>query len=185
VSRGGIRGGAPLMNRAFQSWFLVRLAINFAGGVAVLQVILYLVLSRPFAGEYTDVFYALRDLSRLLRPILVVSVLAYVLLASGSTGALCVYGLHKVAGPLYRMERMIEGYMDGTPTGPVSFRHGDPLGPLADAFNGWIGKMRHDRQRWLSRMEEADRFCLLDESTCRAEMERALRDIEADLSRYR
>lgn len=179
------RGGAPLMDRAFKAWFLVRLAINFAVGVAALHLILHFVLSRPLTGEYADVFYAFRDLARYLRPILTASVLAYVLLASGSTAALCVYGLHKVAGPLYRMELLLEGYLEGNPTRHVSFRHGDQLGPLAEAFNGWVGTLRQNRQRWLSRMEEADRLCLQDETTCRAEMQKALREIEAELSRYR
>jgi hypothetical protein len=185
VNRGGIGGGAPLVDGAYTAWFLVRLAINFAAGVAVLHSILYFVLSRPLAGEYADVYYALRDLARYQRPILAVSVLAYVLLASGMTAALCVYGLHRVAGPIYRLQRQVERYLDGDPTRPISFRHGDQLGPLADAFNGWIEALRQDRQRWLSRMEEADRLCLQDEATCRAEMERALRDIEADIARYR
>ena len=173
------------VHRPYRLWFLTRLGINFAAGVAVLAAILYLVLSRPLPGDYAALFYALRTLSGFLWRIIAVSVLAYVLLSIGSTALLCVYGLHKMAGPLYRMERVIAGYLEGSPSRPVMFRAGDQFEPLAEAFNGWIGTLRQDRQRLLSRMETAERLCLQDEATCRAEMARALREVEADLSRYR
>ena len=83
MNRHGVQGGEPLMDRGYPSWFLARLAVNCAAGMVAFAVILCLVLSRPFAGEYADVFYALRDLARYLRPFIAVSVLACVLLASG------------------------------------------------------------------------------------------------------
>jgi len=172
------------VHRPYRLWFLTRLGINFAGGVAVLAVILYLVLSRPLPGDYSALYYSLLTLSAFLRRIIAISVLAYVLLSIGSTALLCVFGLHKMAGPLYRMERVIEGYLEGASTRPVSFRPGDQFEPLAEAFNGWIGTLRKDRQRLLTRMETAERLCLQDEATCRAEMENALREVEAELSRY-
>ncbi len=177
-------GAAPLISRGYRFRFLLRLCLAFAGGTALLYGILYFVLSRPFTGDYGSVFHALRNLSVFLRPIIATSVLVYVLLVCGATAALCVYGLHKVAGPLYRMERVMESFRAGSPTRPVSFREGDEIEPLAQAFNDWVGKLRQDRQRWIAVMEEAERLCLQDDATCRARMEQALREIHADLGRY-
>jgi hypothetical protein len=42
-----------------------------------------------------------------------------------------------------------------------------------------------DRQRWLAIMEDAERLCLQDNDTCRAEMEDALARLSDLLSRYR
>jgi hypothetical protein len=56
---------------------------------------------------------------------------------------------------------------------------------LAAAFNGFVGLLREDRQRWIQMMENADRFCLQDRETCRAERERVLAELEILLSRYR
>ena len=174
----------PLIRRRYVFGLLLRLCVNFAGGVGILFIILYFALSRPLPGDYAGVFHALRNLSPFLRPILAVSVLAYALLACVSTSALCVYILHKVAGPLYRMERILDEYRSGAPTRTVSFRSDDQIQPLAQAFNLWIGTLRHDRQRWLATMKEAERHCLQDEATCRAAMEEALRKLEKDMSRY-
>jgi hypothetical protein len=180
----GTNGGWAI-GRRYLAGFLLRLLVNFAAGVAVLYAILFLVLSRSLQGEYAAVYYQLRSLAAYLRSIVAVSVVSYALLACLSTAALCVFILHRVAGPLYRMERVLEGFRSGAPTRPVSFRHGDQAGPLAEAFNAWIGVLRQDRGRLLGRMEEAERLCLMDEAACRAEMEKALLQVAEELARYK
>ena len=177
-------GNGPLIHRRYVFGLLLRLCVNFAGGVGVLSVILYFALSRPLPGDYAGVFLALRNLSPFLRPILAVSVLVYALLACGSTSAVCVYILHKVAGPLYRMELVLDQYCSGAPTRTVSFRSSDQIQALAQAFNQWNGTLRRDRHRWLATMRDAERHCLQDEATCREEMEEALRRVTEDMARY-
>jgi hypothetical protein len=174
----------PLIDRRYIFGLLFRLCANFAGGVAILFVILYLALSRPLPWDYAGVSHALRNLAPFLRPVLAVSVLVYALLACGSTAALCVYILHKVAGPLYRMDLVLDQYRSGAPTRTVSFRNGDQIQPIAQAFNQWIGTLRRDRHRWLATMKDAERHCLQDEATCRAKMEDGLRKVAEDMKRY-
>ena len=178
-------GDVPLIHRRYVFGLLLRLFVNFAGGVGILFVILYFALSRPLPGDYAGIFHALRNLPPFFRAILSVSVLLYALLTCGSTSALCVYILHKVAGPLYRMDLILDQYRSGAHTRTVSFRHDDQLQPLAKTFNLWIGTLRRDRHRWLATMMDAERHCLQDEATCRAEMEEALREVAGDMARYR
>jgi len=175
----------PLIDRRYVFGLLLRLCVTFAGGVFILFVILYFALSRPLPADYAGVFHALRNLSPFLRPILAVSVLVYALLACGSTSALCVYILHKVAGPLYRMELVLDQYRSGAPTRTVSFRNDDQIQALAQAFNLWIGTLRRDRQRWLTTLKDAERHCLQDDATCRAKREEALRKLAGDMAGYR
>ena len=178
-------GNGQLVGGRYLLGIVLRLFVNFAVGVGALYAILFFVLSRPLPGSYAEVYHQLRGLAAYLRPVVTVSVLAYALLASLSTAALCVYILHRVAGPLYRMERVLEEFRSGAATRPVSFRHGDQAWALAEAFNAWLGMLRQDRGRLIARMEEAERLCLLDEATCRAEMERTLRQVAGDLAAYR
>jgi len=176
---------APPTSRGFRIRFVLRLFLAFAAGAVVLFAIFHFVLSRPFTGDYAGVFHALRNLSVFLRPVIATSVLVYVLLMCGATGALCVYGLHKVAGPLYRLERVMEEFRAGSPTRTVSFREGDQIQALVQAFNAWVGNLRQERVRWIASMEKAERECLQGEEACRARMEEALRQLVADLSRFR
>jgi len=90
-----------------------------------------------------------------------------------------------VAGPLYRMELVLDQYRSGAPTRTVSFRNDDQVQALAQAFNLWIGTLRRDRQRWLATMEDAERHCLQDDATCRAKREEALRKLAGHMAGYR
>ena len=174
-----------LIGPGYRLRFLIRLYLVSAAGAAGLLAILRFALSQPLPESYEGAFHMLRAMPGYLRTILPTSILAYAVLVIGSLASLCVYWLHKVAGPLYRMERAIEGYRAGGPTRTISFRSNDQIEPLADAFNSWIGALRQDRQGWLAAMEDVGRPGLQDEATSRKQMEAALRTIAADLSRYR
>lgn len=177
--------GDVLIEGSYQVRFLLRLSLLFAAGTAFLFLVLFTVFSRKLSGDYPSVFYALRHFAEFLFPIVAISVLAYVLLLCGATAVLCVYALNRVAGPLYRMERALEGYISGEPVKPVFFRQGDQVHPLAKDFNRFVARLREDRKRWMGVMEHADRLCLQDQATCRAEMEQALTELERHLSKYR
>ncbi len=175
---------APPTERDYGIRFLFGLFIASAGGAFVLYATLYILLSRPLVGDYAAVFYALRNLSSYLAPAVAVSMLVYILLGCAGVSILCIFMSHKVAGPMYRLERVFEGYLSGNPTRTVAFRRSDQIEPLAHALNAWIGNLRRERQRWLAAMEEAERLCLQDEETCRVHMEKALREIGTELARY-
>ncbi len=177
--------GEALIEGRYQFRFLLRLVLLLAAGTAFLFLALLTIFSRKLSGEYPSVFYAVRHFTQFLFPIIAISVLAYLLLLCGGTAVLCVYALHKVAGPLYRMERALESYDAGEPVRPVFFRQGDQLHPLAKEFNRFVARLREDRNRWMGVLEHADRLCLQDQATCRAEMERALAELERQLTKYR
>ncbi|HEY5765456.1 MAG TPA: hypothetical protein VIS30_05455 [Candidatus Deferrimicrobiaceae bacterium] len=169
----------------YQAKFLLRLALLLALGTSFLYLVLFAVFSRSLAGDFSSVFHGLRHFTEFLFPILAVSVLAFVLLVCGAVAVLCVYALHKVAGPIYRMERVLEGYLAGDPVRPVFFRQRDQAHPLAAEYNAFVAVLREDRKRWAAVLEHADRLCLQDQATCRAEMEKALAELESLLSKYR
>jgi hypothetical protein len=146
---------------------------------------LYLIFTQPLPDTYSGVYFALRNLSTLLVPILFFSILAYALIVSAAICVLSGYAMHRIAGPLYRMERALENYESGEPVKAVFFREGDQLLSLADAYNECIAHIRETRMEWLAAMEHAERLCLQDSATCRAEMSNALARMSELLSRYR
>lgn len=174
-----------LIRPGYRRSFLVRLYLISAAGSTLLFAVLYFALSQPLPDSYGAAFHMLRGTSGYLGAVLPVFVLAYAFLVFVSLGALCICWLHKVAGPLYRLERIIEGYRSGGVTRTISFRCDDQIEPLAEAFNDWIGSLRQDRQRWLVAMEDAERPGLQEEAASRRQMEAALRKIAEELSRYR
>jgi hypothetical protein len=163
----------------------MQLLLVIGAGGGLLYVAFYLIFIRPLPGTYSGVYFALRNLSVFLAPILAFSMLAYVLVLSVAIALISSYAIHKIAGPLYRMERALENYESGHGVKAVFLREGDQLVPLARSYNEFVTRLRDDRKEWLAAMEHAERLCLQDAATCRAEMGDALARLSGLLSRYR
>ncbi len=175
---------APVATRFTKRFLFVLLLID-ALGAGFLFLALYVILSRPIAGDYAAVFLGLRHLASYFLPAAAIAALAFVLLVGIAMAVLCVTSLQKIAGPLYRMEQLLGSYLVGEAVKPAFFREGDEVKALAAGFNGFIGRLREDRQRWLGMLEHAERLCLQDRATCRLEMEKALTELELHMAKYR
>ena len=171
--------------RAFWGRFLLYWLVSSGLGTLLLFLGHYWFLSVPLTAGYGAVFHALRQLGGGLLPFVLLSLLPYILLVGAVSALLCIRVLHKIAGPIFRLERTMEALHEGEPVKPFFVRHGDLVPELASAFNDFVGRLREDRQRWTAVMENADRLCMQDRDTCRAERERALADLESLLARYR
>ncbi len=154
-------------------------------GSAALFLAFHVIFTRELPGTYSGVYFALSNLSAFLVPILAFSVLAYVLAVGVAVTILCGSTFHKIAGPIYRMERAMDNYESGDPVKAVFLREGDQLVPLGQAFNVFVARLREDRQEWFAAMEHAERVCIQDAAICRAEMGEALARLLVLLSRYR
>lgn len=179
----GRRGSVP--GHGFLGRIAFRLFLVVIAGGALLGLSFLLFFARPLPGTYASVYFALRNLSAFLFPFLAFSVLAYVLVVSLAIAVLSGYAFHKIAGPLYRMERALENYESGHSVKAVFLRQGDQLDSVANAYNRFVAGLREDRQRCLGAMEHAERLCLQDSATCRAEMAEALARLSGSLARYR
>lgn len=180
-----LRGHDAPVSAAFRNRFLVALVLIDAIGAGLLYLALFVTLSRPIPGEYPAVFLALRHQASFLLPVVAFAALAYALLVGLATAVLCVTALQKIAGPLYRMERLSESYLAGESVKAAFFREGDQVKAIGSSFNGFMARLRDDRQKWLATLAHAERLCLQDRATCRLEMEKSLADLELLLAKYR
>ncbi len=177
--------GDPAAGRAFWGQFLLSWLASSGLGTLLLFLFHYLYLTPTLPDGYAAVYYALRQLADTMLPVVALSLLAYVLFLSGAAVWLCINLLHKIAGPIFGLEKVLRTYLNGASVRPFFMRHGDLVPELVSAFNGFVGRLREDRRSWLRVMENADRLCLQDRETCRAEMEKALAELEKLLIRYR
>ncbi len=179
------RKAAGMKERGYAWRFSSMLLLVFSLGGVSLFLAFYVILTQPFPPTYSGVYFALRNLSAFLVPMLVFSMLAYALLLTVVVAILCGFAFHKIAAPMYRMDRALENFESGESIRAVFLREGDQLVVLADAYNGFLTRLREGRRDWLAVMEHAERLCLQDANTCRAERRDALVRLSALLSRYR
>lgn len=179
------REGEALVSARFVGRFLLGLAVIHVAGGAILFAGLHIALSGPADGDHSAVLAALRHRGSVLVPGLTYAGVAYVMLVSLATAVLCVRALHKIAGPLYRVERALASFLAGEIAGPALVREGDQVAALASSFNGFVGRLREDRQSCLAMMRRAERLYARDRAACRSGMDEALAGMEALLARYR
>lgn len=175
----------PLFHRRFVNRFLATLLVILAAGAAIQFLAFLFVFRKPLPPAYSAVHYALRELSGLLAPMIAFSAAAYALLMGIAVAVLCIGAFHGIAGPVFRMEAAIENLGSGEPVKAVFLRERDQLAPLGKAFNGFVSRLRKDRQEWIEAMEQAEQLCLRDPAVCRQEKEAALGRLSGLLTRYR
>jgi len=174
----------PVAGHAFWGEFLLFWFASSGLGTLLLFLYYYLFLSPPLPSGYAAVYYALRHLAETMFPVVALSILAYVLFLSFAAAWLCISLLHKIAGPMFGLEKVLGTCLEGASIRPFFMRRGDLVPELVSAFNGFIRRLREDRQKWAGVMENAERFTLQAPETRRNEMEKALAELTNLLSRY-
>lgn len=118
--------------------FLAKAAVVAGLASALGLVILRWVFSRDLGDSFAPAFYMLRNLIHFLVPALLFSLLAVLLVAACALFAVAVFASHKVAGPLFRLQR-VAGYLGrGVLVGRIHLRAGDEGRPVASRINAWV-----------------------------------------------
>jgi len=111
-----------------------------------------------FTGDVTDrVASVAPDLATELldsRLYLVFMLVLWQMLLATIIFVLGVLYTHRVAGPLFKMQKTLQALADGSPFSPVRFRQGDFFHPLSVAYNGMVKRLDRDRSTILEGMND-------------------------------
>ncbi len=129
---------------AYPLGFLLRTALAVALACGVGLGVLRWVFYRELGPEYARAFYTLKNLGGFLAPALLFAVLAVLAVASVAVFGVALFASHKVAGPLFRLQRVAGHLAAGTLAGRVHLRAGDHGKVVAHEINRWV-EARKDR----------------------------------------
>jgi sensor histidine kinase YesM len=59
----------------------------------------------------------------------------------------CIFFSHKIAGPIYKMQKFLRAIRDGLDYGTLFFRKGDYFSELADDFNETFEQIKEDYKK--------------------------------------
>ena len=133
----------------------------FLGRAAVLSMlacgvglwILRWVFSRDLGVEFAPAFFLLKHLISFLVPALLFCILVVLLVASVAIFVVALFASHKLAGPLFRLQR-VAGYLNRRIlVGRIHLRAGDQGKPVAVCINEWVAG-RKDRLTQLRSLVE-------------------------------
>lgn len=129
-------------------------AVSCLGGLAFLRW----VFSRPLGDEFGPAFYTLKGVLAYLAPSLAFSFLAVLLVASLAVFVVAVFASHKVAGPLFRLQRVAGHLRRGVLVGRIHLRAADQGKPVTAEINAWVDGLKEKRTSLgsrVSKLEEA------------------------------
>src|SRR4030065_86982 len=115
---------SPARSVSFWGRFLLFWLVISGLGALSLFLFLYQFFSSSLTAGYGGSFHALRPPAEILPSVVAISMLAYVLLVGGGAALLCIALIHRIAGPIFRLERSLENCLDGGPVNPFFPPHG-------------------------------------------------------------
>ncbi len=119
--------------------FLSVLSIAMAG-IGLMALIFYFYSYREINGSYRQFHIQAQNFLDYLLPAVVLSLVAAILFAAGIT----VFFPHKIAGPLYRIEKELKNKVsEGDFTVRFTIRKGDEVTDLPETVNLLLDKLRH------------------------------------------
>lgn len=137
--------GEKLFGRFFRLKFGMKVCALTVAGVFTLTFVTYLLISRGLGGTYAEAIYTIQNLRVRIFPLLFASFYSIFILAvvTGAIAAISVFFSHKIAGPLYRLERSLEAIGSGDLTVDTRFRGYDQLKALSTDINAMVRSLNH------------------------------------------
>ncbi|MEK7841060.1 MAG: HAMP domain-containing protein [Deltaproteobacteria bacterium] len=127
------------INRHMQLRLLVRVMLIVLINTAILSAFFYIYSNQEIGQSFRHFHIQARNFLDFLLPAIVIALIIGIIVAF----IIALFFPHKIAGPLYRMEREIkEKVSEGNLTVRFSVRKGDEVGELAEALNIMIAKLK-------------------------------------------
>lgn len=133
----------------FEPDFKLKFGIKFCllaiAGVLSFTLTLHLILDKSLEGSYANAIYTMSDLKIRIFPLIFASFYSIFILGL-ITVALIIIALlysHKIAGPIFRIEKNLEAIGWGDLTVSTKFRGNDQLMSLAEDVNAMVRSLNH------------------------------------------
>lgn len=135
-------GRQYFIKKEFQSKFIIKFCLIVILGAIISGIILFAYTNQRLGNTYLESLNALKVLNDNLISNLIYTSLITVIFISIVTIVITLFASHKIAGPLYRLERSTEAIGNGDFTIETRLRENDEITGVASALNEMAGKLR-------------------------------------------
>ncbi len=124
------------IKKDFQRNFILKFCALVLIGSAVSGAIIYVMSLSTVTTAFENSKLVIRSTADFILPAVLLSSLVFIILVGIASIAITLFTSHKIAGPLYRMEKDICEVAAGNLRQEFNLRVGDELRPMAEALNG-------------------------------------------------
>jgi|GEM_PF-1859385 methyl-accepting chemotaxis protein len=126
----------------FQIKFILKFSIIMFIAFLVASLLLYLLINEKIDVSYFYSLYFLQQLNRNLAKYLLYSFFFQLILITITTIIITLFSSHKIAGPLFRLERIIEQITRGEIPKEVRIRAKDQIKSFANSMDNLVKEIR-------------------------------------------
>lgn len=150
---------ASLVEKEFKIKFGLKLCLVTIIAMLAMTIFIFFATAKNLGGSYRTAIYTIYDLKVHIFPLMFASFYTIFILVvvSVAIGAIALFFSHKMAGPIFRLERSLEAVGKGDLTVQTKLRTGDQLTELADEINLMVkslGQRAAHMSETLGEMEE-------------------------------
>jgi methyl-accepting chemotaxis protein len=130
------------IKKSFQTKFILRFCVLVVLGAFISGIILYLLSRGTVTTAFVNSRLSIVSTADYLLPALIGSSLISIALISIATAFVVMYLSHRIAGPLFRIEKDAKEIGSGNLTLKIRLRSTDEITKMADKLNEMIGNIR-------------------------------------------
>jgi methyl-accepting chemotaxis protein len=130
------------IHRTFQRNFIIKFCIIAALGMVSASLLLYIVSKDSLTATYRYHHLAVKTTAEAILPGLVITNLVVLLALIVASVFVTLYISHKIAGPLYRLNKSLQAIGEGDLTMNIRLRQKDQLMEFASTINTMVENLR-------------------------------------------
>jgi|GEM_PF-298661 len=123
------------IKKGFQASFIVKFCLLLILACLIMSFVSFLFMGDTSTTSFEGLRFTVKSTSDFMLPILLSSGITSVVLVSIATIVIVLFISHRIAGPLYRLEKSLEQLGGGDLTVDVHLRQADEIKALADTLN--------------------------------------------------
>ena len=127
------------INKAFQINIILNFVFLLIISCSLSGLLIYYFMKH---GLETESVVVIKNIMSILKPTIIIAQVSVCIVSLIATVYVVMYLSHRIAGPLYRLERIAEHIGEGNLDIWVGFREKDALMPLKSAFQGMIDNLQ-------------------------------------------
>lgn len=143
-ARKDIRRKNYFIKRRFQTKFILRFCGLVVLSMVILGVTLFLYLSSrsTVTTAFVNSRLSIISTTDYILPVLIGASLITIILICIATAVVVMYLSHRIAGPLFRIEKGIGEIKEGDLTLKINLRSNDEITKMAECFNGMVESLK-------------------------------------------
>lgn len=132
------------IDKKFQSLFIIKFCTLIVLGAILSGAIIYLMSKSTVTTSFENLRLVIKSTADFILPAVLLSSIVVIVVIGIATIAVTLFTSHRIAGPLYRVEKDIEEVASGNLAKRFNLRKADELKALAEGLNNLAETLKND-----------------------------------------